>query len=80
MRHLIVGAALVLIALAVTSMTAALLEQAAMNRQSGEGAPAVVESPDAPPSKASPGKSGQVSELARQAQLISRRLTANLKD
>ncbi len=45
MRHFIVGALLVLAALAVTSVTAQLLEQAAMNRKASEGTTAIVEGP-----------------------------------
>jgi hypothetical protein len=80
MRHLIVGAVLVLAALAVTSVTATLLERAAMNRQSSDGTTAIVENPDLPNGKGPAGKSGHVSELARQALLVTRRLTTGTKD
>lgn len=76
MRHLIVGTFLVLAALAVTSVTAALLERAAMNRQVVESPTAIVESP----SNSSPNKAGRPGELARQVILVSRRLASNLKD
>ena len=65
MRHFIVGALLVLAALAVTSVTATLLERAALNRQSGGRPTAIVEGPGQPINKAAPGKSGHPSELAR---------------
>ncbi len=74
MRHFIVGTFLVLAALAITSVTATLLERAAMNRQASDSAPAVVER-QAVPNKAKPG-----GELARQVILVSRRLTSALKD
>jgi hypothetical protein len=81
MRHLIVGAVLVLAALAVTSVTATLLERAAMNRQSSDGSTAIVEGPGLPNGKGPAGKSGShVSELARQALLVTRRLTTGSKD
>lgn len=74
MRHLIVGTFLVLAALAVTSITATLLERAAMNRQAANSAPAVIErAPLA--GKAKPG-----GELARQVILVSRRLASGLED
>jgi hypothetical protein len=76
MRHFIVGAILVLAALAVTSVTAQLLEQAAMNRRSTEGNTAIVEGPSGPAS----GKPGRSGELMRQVLLVSRRLTSDLKD
>jgi hypothetical protein len=80
MRHLIVGALLVLAALAVTSVTATLLERAAMNRHSNDRPTAIVEGPGQPVDKATPGKSGHSSELARQVILVSRRLASGLKD
>ncbi|MBS0548791.1 MAG: hypothetical protein JSR24_13640 [Proteobacteria bacterium] len=74
MRHLIVGAFLVLAALAVTTVTATLLERAAINRQAAVIAPTNNErAPLA--DKAKPG-----GELARQVILVSRRLTSALKD
>ena len=76
MRHFIVGALLVLAALAITSVTAQLLEQAAMNRKTSDNTTAIVEGPNAPAA----GRSGRSAELARQALLISRRLTSGLKD
>jgi hypothetical protein len=79
MRHLIVGALLVLAALAVTSVTAQLLEQAAMNRQSTDSPTAIVEGPALPSGKAT-GKSGHSSELARQVILVARRLASGSKD
>ena len=75
MRHLIVGALLVLAALAVTSVTATLLERAAMNRQSTERPTAIVEGPGLPA-----GKPSHPGELARQVILVSRRLASGLKD
>jgi hypothetical protein len=69
MRHFIVGALLVLAALAVTSVTASLLERAALNRQAGERPTAIVEGPGQPAGKAAPGKSAHPSELARRADL-----------
>ncbi len=80
MRHFIVGALLVLAALAVTSMTATLLERAALNRQSGERPTAIVEGPGQPAGKAAPGKSGHQSELEREVSLVSRRLVSGSKD
>lgn len=76
MRHFIVGAVLVLAALAITSVTAQLLEQAAMNRKTTEGTTAIVEGPSLPAS----GKPGRSGELTRQVLLVSRRLTSGLKD
>jgi hypothetical protein len=76
MRHFLVGAFLVLAALAVTSVTAALLERAAMNRQATESPTAIVEGPDAAPA---PGKA-RPNELARQVILVSRRFASSLKD
>jgi hypothetical protein len=76
MRHFIVGAVLVLAALAVTSVTAQLLEQAAMNRRTTEGTTAIVEGPSVPAS----GKPGRSGELMRQVLLVSRRLTSDLKE
>ena len=76
MRHFIVGALLVLAALAVTSVTAQLLEQAAVNRKASDGATAIVEGPALPAS----GKPGRSGELTRQILLVSRRLTSGLKD
>jgi hypothetical protein len=76
MRHFIVGALLVLAALAVTAVTAQLLEQAAMNRKASDGTTAIVEGPSAPAT----GKPGRSAELARQVLLVSRRLTSGLKD
>lgn len=73
MRHLIVGAFLVLAALAVTSVTATLLERAAVNRQATVNTVPANERPLA--DKAKPG-----GELARQVILVSRRLTSGLKD
>ena len=84
MRHFIVGALLVLAALAVTSVTATLLERAALNRRANERPTAVVESPGnptgQPANKAAPGKSGHQSELAREVSLVSRRLSSGSKD
>jgi hypothetical protein len=77
MRHLIVGAFLVLAALAITSVTATLLERAAMNRQSVESPTAIVEGPGSTPS---PGKAVRPGELARQVILVSRRLVSGLRD
>ena len=76
MRHFIVGALLVLAALAVTSVTAQLLEQAAINRKNTEGNTAIVQGPSAPAS----GKPGRSGELMRQVLLVSRRLTSDMKD
>jgi hypothetical protein len=76
MRHLIVGAVLVLAALAITSVTATLLERAAMNRQTTDSPTAVVEGPTSP----APGKAARPGELARQVILVSRRLTSGLRD
>ncbi len=75
MRHLIVGAVLVLAALAVTSVTASLLERAAMNRQGVDSPTAIVEGPTTPV----PGKA-RTGELARQVILVSRRLASGLRD
>ena len=76
MRHLIVGTVLVLAALAVTSVTASLLERAAMNRQNMDSPTAIVEGPASP---AAPGKA-RTGELARQVILVSRRLASGLRD
>jgi hypothetical protein len=76
MRHLIVGTVLVLAALAVTSVTASLLERAAMNRQSTDSPTAIVEGPATP----APGKAARPGELARQVILVSHRLTSGLRD
>ena len=76
MRHFIVGALLVLAALAVTSVAAQLLEQAAMNRKANDRNTAIVEGPSVPAS----GKPGRSSELMRQVLLVSRRLTSDVKD
>jgi hypothetical protein len=80
MRHFIVGALLVLAALAVTSVTATLLERAAVSRQSVDRSNAIVEGPGQPIYRATPGKSGHSSELARQVILVSRRLVSGSKD
>jgi hypothetical protein len=79
MRHFIVGAVLVLAALAVTAVTAQMLEQAAMNRQSVDNPTAIVEGP-APASGKATGKSGHASELARQVILVARRLASSSKE
>ena len=76
MRHFLVGAFLVMAALAVTSVTASLLERAAMNRQATESPTAVVEGPSTPP----PGKANRPGELARQVILVSRRFVSSLRD
>jgi hypothetical protein len=76
MRHFLVGAFLVLAALAVTSVTASLLERAAMNRQATESPTAIVEGPGATPAPTK-ARSG---ELARQVILVSRRFASSLKD
>jgi hypothetical protein len=77
MRHFLVGAFLVLAALAVTSVTASLLERAAMNRQATESPTAIVEGPStAPPT----GKASRPGELARQVILVSRRFVSSLRD
>jgi hypothetical protein len=75
MRHLIVGTFLVLAALAVTSVTATLLERAAMNRQAADSAPPVVVEHAPPAGKPKPG-----GEFARQVILVSRRLASGFKE
>jgi hypothetical protein len=71
------GAFLVLAALAVTSVTAALLERAAMNRRATDSPTAIVEGPgSAPP----PSKVNRPGELARQVILVSRRFASGLRD
>ena len=79
MRHLIVGAVLVLAALAITSVTAQLLEQAAVSRQAADSPTALVEGPAQPSGKAT-GKSGHPSEFARQVILVARRLASGSKE
>jgi hypothetical protein len=77
MRHFLAGAFLVLAALAITSVTAALLERAAMNRQASDSPTAIVEGPSgAPPA----GKANRPGELARQVILVSRRFASGLRD
>jgi hypothetical protein len=77
MRHFLVGAFLVLSALAVTSVTAALLERAAMNRQGTESPTAIVQGPSNTPA---PSKASRPGELARQVILVSRRFASGLRD
>ncbi len=67
---------MVLAALAVTSVTATLLERAAMNRQGTDNPGAVVEGNK----PSSPNKANRPGELARQVTLVSRRLTSGLRD
>ena len=66
-----------LAALAITSVTAALLERAAMNRQATESPTAIVEGPSNTPA---PSKASRPGELARQAILVSRRFVSGLRD
>jgi hypothetical protein len=53
MRHLIVGALLVLAGLAITSVTASLLEQAAVARKETGPSRTIVQNPPAAPQPAS---------------------------
>jgi hypothetical protein len=77
MRHFLMGALLIVAALAVTSVTASLLERAAMNRQTMDSPTAIVEGPGTAPS---PGKANRPGELSRQVILVSRRLASGLRD
>ena len=77
MRHLIVGALLVLAGLAITSVTATLLERAAVTRRDIEPQSIIVQGP---PALAPLGRPQQQGDPGRHAIFASHRIAAGPSD